>query len=382
MATKEDILGIPLQPTFMDNATGTQNASAVQPDDASDGQDETGVENVTVNHEGVKEIKNQIPATTVPMTPRKTENPKLSYVEMFKKMNPYAPPTPEQIDKERKRQKRNSIFAAIGDGISALSNLYFATQGAPNAYNPQNSMSGRMRERYDKLQKDREANRRAYMEGYLRAVQMDEANARDERNWRHTLEREAVADDWKERQVVMQEAKADRDERLAEIKIQLQLGKLTEQEYRNEIARIKAEYADEMERVTIGAKNRSGRSEAGMRTVPKYAVFDENGDVVGHVWTKAEAVSETERNGGTYPVETSESERKSESGSGLAKKTSTSTWSNKKGTTGNRSKREKQEDAETTPGENESSQQPTSRRPNPMGEDNKSNNGRRPNPMS
>ena len=48
---------------------------------------------------------------------------RLSYSEMFQLMSPYKPPTPEELEKERKRQKRESIFAAIGDGISAISNL-------------------------------------------------------------------------------------------------------------------------------------------------------------------------------------------------------------------------------------------------------------------
>ena len=52
----------------------------------------------------------------------------LSYAELYKKLNPYKQPTDEELAKERKKQKRDQIFAAIGDGISALSNLFFTTQ--------------------------------------------------------------------------------------------------------------------------------------------------------------------------------------------------------------------------------------------------------------
>lgn len=43
------------------------------------------------------------------------------------------PRTPEEQEKLEKKRRRDAIFAAIGDGISALSNLYFTTKGAPSA---------------------------------------------------------------------------------------------------------------------------------------------------------------------------------------------------------------------------------------------------------
>lgn len=118
----------------------------------------------------------------------------LSYVEMFQKMNPYKPPTEEEIAKEKKKQKREAIFAAIGDGVSALANLYFTTKGANDSYDPKTSMSAKMKERWDKLNKEREDGNKEYMSGYLRAMQADDEAARDNRNWRHSLEREGVED--------------------------------------------------------------------------------------------------------------------------------------------------------------------------------------------
>lgn len=118
----------------------------------------------------------------------------LSYVEMFQKMNPYKPPTEEEIAKEKKKQKREAIFAAIGDGVSALANLYFTTKGANNSYDPKTSMSAKMKERWDKLNKEREDGNKEYMSGYLRAMQADDEAARDNRNWKHSLEREGVED--------------------------------------------------------------------------------------------------------------------------------------------------------------------------------------------
>ena len=133
------------------------------------------------------------PATTTTTTADGGTH-RMSYVEMFQKMSPYKPPTEEELEKERKKEKREKIFAAIGDGIAALSNLFFTTQGAPNAYDPKNSLSAKAQERWDKLKKEREENGRYYTAAYMQAMKNDEEGARDDRNWRHQLEREGVQD--------------------------------------------------------------------------------------------------------------------------------------------------------------------------------------------
>lgn len=108
-------------------------------------------------------------------------------VALFEKLNPYTPPTAEQLEKERKKQKRNELFAAIGDGISALSNLYFTTRGAPNMYTGKNTMSERVRVRYDKLMKEREAKNAAYYEGLMKARQADADDVHRERSWQRLI---------------------------------------------------------------------------------------------------------------------------------------------------------------------------------------------------
>lgn len=148
------------------------------------------------------------------------------YEELFKKLNPYTPPTAEELEKEEKKQRRNETFAAIGDGIMALSNLYFTTQGAPNM-SGKNTMSAATKVRYDKLIKDREEKNTAYFNGLMRARQADAEDAHRERSWQrqlgldqeardrynesiaHRNEREQIAD---ERYNSEQEYKRGRDE--------------------------------------------------------------------------------------------------------------------------------------------------------------------------
>lgn len=148
------------------------------------------------------------------------------YEALFRQLNPYTPPTAEELENERKKQRRNEIFAAIGDGVMALSNLFFTTQGAPNMYTGKNTMSERTKIRYDKLMKDRDEKNTAYFNGLVKAKQADSEEAHRERSWQrllgldkknddrynegiqHRNEREKIADD---RYDAEQEYKKGRD---------------------------------------------------------------------------------------------------------------------------------------------------------------------------
>lgn len=71
----------------------------------------------------------------------KTEADRMNYEQMIQQMNRKAEEKQADIDK---RNRRRAIFGAIGDGVAALSNLYFTTKGAPSVqYNPDTSLSAR-----------------------------------------------------------------------------------------------------------------------------------------------------------------------------------------------------------------------------------------------
>lgn len=145
------------------------------------------------------------PAATAPVPPAQPQQ--LSYVDMLNKM--YTPETPEEKAKRERKEKWDKTAAAIGDGISALANLYYTTKGAPNSYDGKNSMSERTRQLYDKLDKDRKENDRWYLNYYMNAAKMDEDAKRyaDERDYKRG--RDAVADqryeDGKKRQETLDE---------------------------------------------------------------------------------------------------------------------------------------------------------------------------------
>lgn len=115
------------------------------------------------------------PATTTTGAPTTTVS---KYADMMAKLQDPTP-TAEELEAERKRERRKAIFNAIGDGVSSLANLYFTTKGAPNSYNPADNMTRKQLERYEKMLDDRKKDQEQYFNQYLRLSQLDE-NA----NWR------------------------------------------------------------------------------------------------------------------------------------------------------------------------------------------------------
>lgn len=59
---------------------------------------------------------------------------------------------------EEKRNKRKRLFSTIGDGVMALSNLFFASSGAPSTYNGDTTLSGKAKERWDRLMQEKKDN--------------------------------------------------------------------------------------------------------------------------------------------------------------------------------------------------------------------------------
>lgn len=325
--TPEEILGgtSPVQQTWADRKPVQQlDMSAVE---------RTGVENVRMpeaparpqNAAAIVEHGLATPAVaqsaSSPQAP--PEKKKLTYTEMFQQMSPYKPPTPEEVEKERKKQKREAIFSAIGDGISALSNLYFTSQYAPNAYDPTRGMAATTKARFDKLKKEREDNQRQYMDGFMRAMKMDADDERADRNWEHMLAREEVADQRAEvadqraeATEARAQAKADRDAAMAELRLALLQGRINQQEAAAEVKRIEAKYAEDFQQSRIDKNNRSSGG--------THLWYDRYGNE-HYARTKAEAKAKSIENG-TWVVEmeesTTETEETSPTGRSRGKKTS------------------------------------------------------------
>ncbi|MDE6467886.1 MAG: hypothetical protein K2L28_03200, partial [Muribaculaceae bacterium] len=116
---------------------------------------------------------------------------------------------PESEEKRRERERKEKskrIIAAVSDGLSALGNLYFTSQYAPNMYNHEKGMATAVGKRLDEQKAERERKRDQYMNFSLklgdlenqRAATLRELEAQQERQKlaREKAVREAEAHGW------------------------------------------------------------------------------------------------------------------------------------------------------------------------------------------
>lgn len=245
------------------------------------------------------------------------------------------PETPEQRKKRERREKSKRIIAAVSDGISALSNLFFTTQYAPNMYNHEKgSMTTSVGERLDQLKAERDKKRDQYLNFSLklgdlenqRAATLRELEAQQERQKlaREKAQREAEAHGWlaalqpdKQRE---QKGKADRAEQEAivaqaeaEAAPDLQQAKLATERARK--GSLDASAANS--RASAAAHNRSNVSE--------FSAWDEHGHE--HKFRTKDAAEAYAKQHGTWQEvdETETTDTSRTVGSRTSKSTSTKT---------------------------------------------------------
>jgi hypothetical protein len=103
-----------------------------------------------------------------------TESPRrMSLEEIANHLYATSKPSPEEEERQRKRERSRAILSAIGDGVSALSNLYHTSKYAPDMSTPDSSLSGKAKERYDRFVQVRKENEARYNNAILRARQGD-----------------------------------------------------------------------------------------------------------------------------------------------------------------------------------------------------------------
>lgn len=104
------------------------------------------------------------------------------------------PETAEQRKKRERREKSKKIIAAVSDGISALSNLYFTSQYAPNMYNHEKgSMTNAVDARIERVKAEREKKRDQYMNFALKLGDIENDRAKTLRELEAQQERQKLA---------------------------------------------------------------------------------------------------------------------------------------------------------------------------------------------
>lgn len=114
---------------------------------------------------------------SVPIVKKEEQKPQpkqLSYADMYKILNPEREETAEQKTNREKKERTKARIAALGDGLRALSNIYFSTKGAKVVHNPESDMTKVVNKRKEYMDAQREKNRAAWLTGYQRAMALDE----------------------------------------------------------------------------------------------------------------------------------------------------------------------------------------------------------------
>lgn len=114
---------------------------------------------------------------SVPIVKKDEQKPQpkqLSYADMYKMLNPEREETAGQKANREKKERTKARIAALGDGLRALSNIYFSTKGAKVVHNPESDMTKVVNKRKDYMDAQRERNRAAWLAGYQRAMALDE----------------------------------------------------------------------------------------------------------------------------------------------------------------------------------------------------------------
>lgn len=219
-----------------------------------------------------------------------------SYVEILRHLTPFTPPTAEEVEKDRRRQRSREAIAAIGDGVRAISNLVATANYAPNAYKPTETMLGSVQDRYERLRAAKKADADAYLQAYMRAKQLDDHN--DQARDALQLRREQAALDHQLAQAKQsqeyQKWVAQLGEKEADRKLRLQLGMAGIQQRANALEETKrhnrASEAEQSRRTGIMATRLS--NSGGGKSVWIDLGTDENGEDMGGIEVPEDAFND------------------------------------------------------------------------------------------
>lgn len=128
---------------------------------------------VDVN-QGATSDEEDKPSVPIVKKESKPQPKQLSYADMYKILNPEMNETAEQRANREKKERTKARIAALGDGLRALSNIYFATKGAKVVHNPESDMTKVVNKRKEYMDAQREKNRASWLAGYQRALALDE----------------------------------------------------------------------------------------------------------------------------------------------------------------------------------------------------------------
>lgn len=126
-------------------------------------------------------------APTTDATPSTEGEEYHTYRDILAKLAPQT--SDEEKRKQMRRERRKAIVSALGDGLSALSNLYFTTKGAPDQ-GLKAGMTDAAKKRMDDLRAQWQKEKDKYQDLMLKGLEMD----REQGNWLKSYELQKNAD--------------------------------------------------------------------------------------------------------------------------------------------------------------------------------------------
>lgn len=196
----------------------------------------------------------------------------------------YAPETDEERKKRERREKSKKIIAAVTDGISALSNLYFTSQYAPDMYDHEKgSQLDAVNARAERLKAERDKNADKYLNFALKMGDVKNERAKTMREMEAQAEKQKLAREKAEREKEQQDWKRA----LQPDKEREQAGKANKAEYDAETARVKSEWEPQQQQATLKKTNAqtsaanasasASRASAANSNLREFSAWDENG---------------------------------------------------------------------------------------------------------
>lgn len=211
-------------------------------------------------------------APTTDATPSTEGEEYHTYRDILAKLAPQT--SDEEKRKQMRRERRKAIVSALGDGLSALSNLYFTTKGAPDqGLKP--GMTDAAKKRMDDLRAQWQKEKDKYQDLMLKGLEMD----RDQGNWLKSYELQKNADkraqkeltikeeEWEKKKPILAQELEKNKQELAKLERENNIGNATWEE---EVALQKKKIAQQERE--IEERNKPGNH--GMTDAEKYQ-FDQ-----------------------------------------------------------------------------------------------------------
>lgn len=217
--------------------------------------------------------------------------------------NKTKPETEEERKKRERREKSKKIIAAVGDGLMALSNLYFTTRGAPNMYDHKTmSQQTPLQAQLDKLKAEREANADKYLQYSLKLGDLQNDRAKTLREMEAEQER---------RKLAREKAQREQEEHgwlaaLQPDKQREQAGKASKAEQEAVTAKAEADNAPDLYKAKVDTEKARGEAQRASATASRASARDHDASARAHDRSNSSEFSAWDENGREHKFRTKE----------------------------------------------------------------------------